>query len=105
MFGQIRDRLIQASGKVTDEDLERFIILASGTRDFNITDELPKIQCPVLAMGVYEDSVVDSDATMEIAEKLDDRLDFRLYMYTGFGHAAFDTAPDYRARLVKFFTE
>jgi len=42
---------------------------------------------------------------MEIAEKLDFRADFRLYLYTGFGHAAFDTAPDYRERLVRFFTQ
>ena len=40
-----------------------------------------------------------------VAEKLDFRADFRLYLYTGFGHAAFDTAPDYRERLVRFFTQ
>lgn len=33
---------------------------------------------------------------MEIAEKLDFRPDFRLYMYMGHGHADFDDAPDYR---------
>ena len=90
---------------MTDADLERFIILAEGTRDFDVTDELSLIRCPVLAVGVYEDRVLDSDATMEIAEKLDYRADFKLYMYTGFGHAAFDTAPDYRKRLLRFFTE
>ncbi len=39
---------------------------------------------------------------MEIAERLDGRADFRLYMYTGYGHAAFDTAPDYRQRILAF---
>ena len=48
---------------------------------------------------------IDSDATMEIAEKLDPRPDFRLYLYMGYGHAAFDTAPDYRERMRKFFEE
>ena len=57
-----------------------------------------------MAVGVYEDSILDSDATMEIAEKLDHRADFRLYMYVGYGHAAFDTAPDYRKRLLTFFS-
>ena len=38
-----------------------------------------------------------------IAEKLDSRMDFRLYMYVGYGHAAFDTAPDYQERLLQFF--
>jgi homoserine acetyltransferase len=95
--------LISAAQTVTDSDLERFIILAEGTKGFNVTDELDRISCPVLAVGVYEDSVLDSDATMEIAEKLDRRGDFRLYMYVGYGHAAFDTAPDYRERLLNFF--
>lgn len=49
--------------------------------------------------------MLDSDATMEIAEKLDYRDDFRLYMYTGFGHASFDTAPDYRKRVMDFFLD
>ena len=66
-------------------------------------EDLERIQCPVMAVGAYEDSVLDSDATMEIAENLDCRPDFRLYMYIGYGHAAFDTAPDYRERLLKFF--
>ena len=79
--------------------------MAEGTRDFNVTERLPEIQCPVLAIGVFEDAVLDSDATMEIAEKLDFRPDFRLYMYVGHGHAAYDTAPDYRQRIMQFFAD
>ena len=105
VFEQYRETLTAAAKTVTDEDLKRFIILAEGTKGFDVTEELSRIQCPVLAVGVFEDQVLDSDATMEIAEKLDDRADFRLYMYTGFGHAAFDTAPDYRRRLLKFFMD
>ena len=104
VFEQYRDALAAAAETVSDEELSRFVILAEGIRGFDVTEELSVIQCPVLAVGVYEDSVLDADATMEIAEKLDHRPDFRLYMYIGFGHAAFDTAPDYRERLLKFFT-
>ena len=105
VFEQYRDVLAAAAETVTDEDLERFVILAEGTRGFNITEDVPRIQCPVLAIGVFEDAVLDSDATMEIAEKLDERKDFRLYMYIGFGHAAFDTAPDYRERMMDFLMD
>ena len=90
---------------MTDRDLERFVILAEGTKGFDVISKLDRIQCPVLAIGVFEDSVLDSDATMEIAEKLDCRPDFRLYMYAGYGHAAFDTAPDYRQRILNFFEQ
>jgi len=103
VFEQYRDKLIAAAGTVTDRDLQRFIILAEGTKDFNVADELERIQCPVLAIGAFEDSILDSDATMEIAVKLDHDPDFRLYMYTGYGHAAFDTAPDYKQRILRFF--
>lgn len=105
VFEQFRDVLAAAAESVTDEDLKRFVILAEGTRGFNITADLVRIKCPVLAIGVFEDAVLDSDATMEIAEKLDERKDFKLYMYIGFGHAAFDTAPDYRERIMHFLLE
>ena len=103
VYEQYRETLISAAQTVTDDDLARFIILVEGTKDFDVVSDLDKIRCPVLAVGVYEDSILDSDATMEIAEKLDRRADFRLYMYIGYGHAAFDTAPDYRERLLNFF--
>lgn len=105
VFEQYRDALVAAAESVTEEELRRFIILVEGTKDFNVVSELGRITCPVLAVGVFEDSVLDSDATMEIAENLDYRADFRLYMYIGYGHAAFDTAPDYRQRLLNFFSD
>ena len=105
LFEQYRPALIAAGQTAKSEDLDRFMILAAGTKDFNIVDRLPEIRCPVLAIGVFEDAVVDSDATMQIAEKLDYRPDFRLYMYIGYGHAAYDTAPDYRDRMLRFFRE
>ena len=105
VYEQYRDALSVASKTVTDTDLGRFIILAEGTRGFSIVEELGRIQCPVMAVGAYDDSVLDPDATMEIAVNLDHRPDFRLYMYTGYGHAAFDTAPDYRQRILGFLNE
>ena len=104
VFEQYKGYLTDVSKTVTDEELQRFIILASGIKDFNVTDRLSEIKCPVLITGAFEDKVLDDDATMEIAEKLDYKQDdFHLYMYTGFGHAAFDTAPDYRQRMLDFF--
>ena len=105
VFEQYREALTAAAKTVTDRELKRFIILAEGTKGFNVVSELDRIQCPVLAIGVFEDSVLDSDATLEIAEKLDHRADFRLYLYAGYGHAAFDTAPDYRQRILSFFEQ
>ena len=105
VFEQFREYFIETSKTVTDDDLKRFIILASGTKDFNVTDRLSEIHCPVLTTGTFEDRVLDSDATLEIAENLDYRPDFQLYLYNGFGHASFDTAPDFKKRVYDFFME
>ena len=103
VFEQYRDYFIKTAATVTDAELEKFVILASAILDFDVTDQLSLIKCPTLALGDVEDNVLDSDATMEIAEKMDYKPDFRLYMYNGYGHAAYDTAPDYRDRLVAYF--
>ena len=105
VFRQFREALIAAGKIVTEAELRRFIILARGIEGFDVSNRVAEIQCPVLAIGVFEDAVLDSDATMEIAEKLDLKPNFRLYLYTGYGHAAFDTAPDYRERIKRFFEE
>ena len=105
VFDAYREQLLRAAASVTEEELRRFVILARGAEGFDLTQKLDRLQCPVLAIGVLEDGVLDADATMEIAEKLEDRPDFRLYMYTGYGHAAFDTAPDYKARILRFLRD
>ncbi len=102
VYEQSRDYFIQTAKSVTDEELKKFVILAKSILGFDVSPDLGRIKCPVMALGVFEDPVLDSDATMEIAENLDERPDFVLYMYTGYGHAAFDTAPDYRKRVYDF---
>ncbi len=105
VFEQYKDYFTETAKSVTDDELDKFMVCAAAAAEFNVADKLNKISCPVLALGVYEDAVLDSDATMEIAENLDCREDFALYMYKGYGHAAFDTAPDYRQRIYEFFVK
>lgn len=105
MYEKYRDLLIDASKDVTDRDLSRFAVLAEGVRGFNVTDRLSQIKCPVFAIGAYEDDVLDSDATMEIAVQLDRKPDFRLFMYKGYGHATYSLAPGYKERILEFLKE
>ncbi len=103
VYEQYKAYLTETAETVTEEELEKFIILARSILYFNVTDELEKIDCPVLVLGEFDDAVLDSDATMEIAANLDYRPDFALYMYTGYSHAVYDLAPDYRKRLYDFY--
>ena len=102
MFEQLRELLVETAKSVTDEDLSRFIILAEGLKDFDVSSELEKITCPVFIVGSKDDQVLGADATDEIAEHLSDKPGFALHMYEGFGHAAYDTAPDFKERMLRF---
>ena len=101
-FEMSKNALIEASKTVTREELDRFIILAESMRGLDITADLDKISCPVLLTGASDDGVLGSAATDVIAEHLKDVPGFELKMYEGFGHAAYDSAPDYRSVMLEF---
>jgi len=101
MFEQAKDMLAEAAKTVTPGDLARFVILACGARDFDVTEELHIIACPTLVIGDRDDRVLGPDASVLLAE----RIPAELYLYDGFGHAAYDTAPDYKQRLLAFLTK
>ena len=105
VFEKYRDELIRIANTVTDDDLRRFEILAEGTRGFDITGELYSVRCPVFVIGARDDSVLGPDAADRIAEALPESADSRLHIYDGYGHAAFDTAPDYCDRIFEFLRQ
>ena len=99
LFEQWRN-LLEAAGKsVTDAEFERFVILAKGTYGFDARPELSKIKCPVLVMGSEDDAVLGAEGSREIAHL----LGCQIHMYKNYGHACYDTAPDFKERMVKFF--
>ena len=92
----------EAAKSITTEELKRFIVLAKAIKGFNILGELKKIQCPVLVIGSKDDRVLGSKASLLIANQIPHS---ELFMYEGYGHAAYDTASDYRERMKRFFDE
>lgn len=99
VFEQSGDLLAAAAESVTDEDLRRFVILAEGMKGFDVSGRLPEIACPVLVLGSEDDQVLAADASRRIANLV---TDCQLYMYDGYGHAAYDTAPNYKERILRF---
>ena len=77
---------------------------AESLKGFDITGQLRKITCPVLVIGSLDDGVLGAGASERIAENLKGHTDCELYLYNGYGHAAYDLAPDYKERLLKFLT-
>ncbi len=104
-FETLRAFLTESAKSVTAEELRRFTILAEGTRGFDVTGDLARIACPVFLIGSKDDRVIGGDATARIAECLKGRADLMVHMYDGYGHAAYDTAPDFKERMLAFLME
>ena len=99
-------KLLEVIAKtVKEEDLARFIILSEAAKEFDVLKELKDIQCPVLVLGSEDDAVLGGEASREIAENLREEGRHELYMYEGYGHAAYDLAPDYKERMLAFLTK
>lgn len=101
-FEQSRAMLTAAAKTVTDEDLKRFTVLAEGLNGFDVTQRLSQIQSPVLVIGSRDDALLGGEASEKIASVFAGRPDCELFMYDGYGHAAYDLAPDYKARILRF---
>lgn len=87
---------------VTAEDLKRFVILAEGTAGFDASDAAIKIMCPVMVMGDTEDNVLGGDSARELAEAFGNNPQIEECIYSGYGHAAYDTAPDFPNKMYEF---
>ena len=74
--------------------------ILEGMKGFDVTHDLDRINCPVLVIGSMDDHVLSPDASERIVEHLNSRAE--LHMYDGYGHAAYDTAPDYKERIYSF---
>lgn len=101
-FAQVSPLLASLAEKVTKEELRRFVLLARALYGFDVTADLPKIACPVLVIGSADDRVVGPRAFAEILACFVGREDICSHLYEGFGHAAYDLAPDYKERLRQF---
>lgn len=106
MFEKYKGVFAEFSKTVSDKDLERFIVFVSAAENFDVSEKIEKISCPVLAIGVKGDAVVGEEGTKLIAEKLASKSGFELYYYDEkYGHSAFDTAEDYQKRIYYFFKD
>ena len=95
--------LIEKAGMLlTDEELDRFIMLAKAGGDFDVYDELDKIKCPTFVLGAHHDKVLTGRASDEIAEK----IGCDSFMYgEPYGHAVYDEARDFKKKMFKFLNQ
>ena len=102
-LARYRRPLLAMYAEVSDEEMDRFAILAHACDEVDIVEQLSKIQCPVLVLGAGDDRVLSAEASVKIVDKLKNsgvRCEF--YMYEGYGHAVFDELREYKDRIYAF---
>ena len=102
-FEQNREAFSAMAKTASKQDISRFEALAKGAGNFDATDDLKRIKCPVLIIGDSSDEVFKGNSSPEIKEKLSENASCELFMYDGFGHAVYDMALDYAQKLYDFF--
>ena len=102
VFEAYRAFFLDSAKTVTEEELARFCILAEGLEGFDLRASLGQIACPALVLGSEDDKVLGGEASRQLAEGIPGS---ELWMYEAYGHAAYDVAPDYRERMLRFLTE
>ena len=98
-----RDYFVSQSETVTAEEAKRFITLAKGLDGYDMSERTGEIKCPSLLLLADDDKVFGKGHIAETRELIKGRSNFEIFVYSGYGHAAFDTAPDYRVKLKEFF--
>ena len=103
VFNTNKEAYIALSETITDGELDRFITLAEGTYGFDITGRAGDIKCPVFCVFDTSDAVLGTDAGYGFTELFSGKNNFEYFAYSGFGHALYDTAPDFAQKLYDFF--
>ena len=79
-------------------EVQRFLTLCKACLTCDARAELSKIRCPVLVIGGGKDRVVGDTACTELASA----LGCESYVYEELGHAAYEEAVDFNARMHEF---
>ena len=78
---------------------DRFLANAEAILGFDARDDLGRILCPTLILAGEDDRIVGVDASYELHERI---TGSELYVYPGLGHAAYEEAPDFNSRVLRF---
>ena len=91
---------ITASVKgITREEFKRFVIFTDKMAEFDVFDSLDQIKCPVLVMCGSDDAVLGAEPSVEMSKK----MNCRLKVFEGFGHAVYDETEEFKNTAKDFF--
>ncbi|MCL2045269.1 MAG: alpha/beta hydrolase [Oscillospiraceae bacterium] len=89
--------LVGTIGK--QKDFTRFNIQAKASLKHDAYNELDKIKCPTLVIGVENDITIGANTSEEIAERIENN---KLIIYKDYGHAVYEEAKDFNQIVLDF---
>ncbi|MCR4601318.1 MAG: alpha/beta hydrolase [Clostridia bacterium] len=97
-YEQFKDAIIASGEGTTDLDFSNFLISVDAVTGFDVKNELKNVSCPAFVIGAGEDKIFGIQSAHDLAEA----LNCECYVYEGYGHAAYDEAPDYLEHIRDF---
>ncbi|MBR2684893.1 MAG: alpha/beta hydrolase [Erysipelotrichaceae bacterium] len=97
-YEQYKEIILASGNGTTEQDYHNFLVSLNAMKDFDVTERLTEIKCPILVLGAGEDRVLGVERSKEIMEK----TGCAGYIYEGYGHGVYDEAPDYLSRIKEF---
>lgn len=97
-YAQYKEQIIASGNGASGLDFRNFLISLEAVRRFDIHESIADITCPAFVIGAGNDRVLGPGAAFDLAEA----LRCPCYIYEGYGHAAYDEAPDYLLRVGDF---
>lgn len=105
VFEASKDALSAAAKAATPEELSRFAVFVRAMDGFDVSQSLGSLSCPVLLLASSDDGVFGKEDFELMKNGLKEIRGFAFHLYDSYGHAAYDLAPDYKERLLRFFKE
>ena len=100
LLSRNRSAFVQLAKMVTEDELERFAATAGGLVGFDTEGLTGDIKCPVFVIGGAKDKLTPADSMKKLAEG----ANAKLYLYEDGTHSVYDEKPDFKQRMLDFYT-
>lgn len=97
-YQQHKESIDKSRSIGTVDDLHRFNIFCEAQKNFDATDRLKQVNCPVYVIASNADKVFEIDNANYIIEN----LGCDSFIYSDYGHVVYDEAPDCIQKVFDF---
>lgn len=101
-YKAIEPTLKDYASSVSEKEIDNFIIYARAVANCNISNDICKINIPVLILGSLKDKIISKEDLLFLNENI---VNSEIYLYDDYSHAVYDEAVDIKERILDFFNK